>query len=145
MSEEYCRTGVISINKLDIDVLMLEVDNGIDIHLEEYIKELNKELNQRLITEDDYEENLAYYEDDQPVYLIGGWYKSINDNYLYYPRTQYAAIVSFDRGVVQVVQSKYIKTGCALCSPCYPNQIDLESIGKYSGFNLPSEFYNEEL
>jgi len=75
-------------------------------------------------------------------YLIGSWLKDKDG--LYYPdeASEYAAIVRTDSNVTQVVFSKTIKQ-CALCSPCYPGQADLDSNGNFSAYDLPDSFYNE--
>lgn len=72
--------------------------------------------------------------------LIGDWVK--DDAGLYEPDQagEFAAIVDYDSNVVMVKHSKVTKR-CALCSPCYPGQADLESEGEYLGYDLPAYFY----
>ena len=43
-----------------------------------------------------------------------------------------------NESTVQIIWSKYTKHG-ALCSPCYPGQVDLDSSGSYLGYTLPKE------
>lgn len=76
-------------------------------------------------------------------YLIGDWVKDDNGLYDPDPAGEYAAIVNYDGGMtIQIVYSKWV-TRAALCSPCYPGQVDLDTPGEYLGFDLPPELYGE--
>jgi len=65
--------------------------------------------------------------------LIGAW-KRKKGLYEPDPKGDYSAIVRED--VIQVVKSKTTRTG-ALCSPCYPGQVDLDTPGDFLGYCLP--------
>lgn len=54
---------------------------------------------------------------------------------------EFAAIIS--ESVTQIVFSKFTKRG-ALCSPCYPGQVDLDSDGDFLGYDLPAEMKYQE-
>jgi len=67
--------------------------------------------------------------------LIGKWIKDPKDQKWAPDLTgDYAAIVG--EIYTQVVFSKKTKRG-ALCSPCYPGQVDLETPGDFLGYCLP--------
>ena len=54
------------------------------------------------------------------------------------PEAEYSAFV---RGsYTQVLRSKHTKQ-CALCSPCFPGQGDLDSEGEYLAYDLPADVY----
>ena len=73
--------------------------------------------------------------------LLGDWKQ--DENYKWYPdpEGEWAAIQR--ETTVQVVFSKTIVTG-ALCSPCYPGQVDLGSEGEFKAFTLPDELLYKE-
>ena len=75
--------------------------------------------------------------------LFGNW-KLVNE--LYEPDTsgEYAAIYNNNENTIQIVFSKTIKSGCGLCSPCFPGQADLDSVGEYKAYDLPAELYETE-
>lgn len=76
-------------------------------------------------------------------YLIGDWVKDSEGKYDPDSAGEYAAIVHYDGGMtIQIVHSKFA-TRAALCSPCYPGQVDLDSVGDYLGYDLPPELYGE--
>jgi hypothetical protein len=77
---------------------------------------------------------------EQGDVLIGSWKKG--DDGLYEPDEtgEYAAIVR--ETVTQVIWSKYTEGG-ALCSPCYPGQVDLDTPGKFLAYTLPKGLWGE--
>lgn len=90
------------------------------------------------------------YEESGDTYLIGAWHF---DSYTQFweidkteddPEKSFAAIVDYDfaGGIVQVVWSRICSHG-ALCSPCCPGQVDLDTSGDYMGYDLPLSFYGE--
>lgn len=88
-----------------------------------------------------------YNECDQPpaTYLVGAWRQ--DEEGLYEPDDltddkEFSAIVSYDSMTAQVVRSKWVRAG-ALCSPCYPGQVDLDTPGDYLGFDFPQWVYGE--
>jgi hypothetical protein len=56
---------------------------------------------------------------------------------------EYSAIHCNNNFVVQVFKSKYI-IKCALCSPCFPNQGDVDTPGDFWAYCLPPELMREE-
>lgn len=70
--------------------------------------------------------------------LIGSWKRTRPNRgpYVWGPDKtgEFAAICRED--VIQVVYSIKTKRG-ALCSPCYPGQVDLDSPGDFLGYCLP--------
>jgi len=134
VSEEIPTTGVRNNN--NITWLWDEVDSGNSICLT--CEDCQIE-NKNEIAED---ENFCDCCEIMKDYLIGSWLKDAEG--LYYPDESgnYAAIVRTDSNVTQVVFSKTIKK-CALCSPCYPGQADLDSNGNFSAYDLPDDFYRE--
>lgn len=67
--------------------------------------------------------------------LIGAW-KRKKGSYEPDPKGDYSAIARED--VIEVVLSKTTRTG-ALCSPCYPGQVDLDTPGEFLGYCLPDQ------
>lgn len=70
----------------------------------------------------------------QHTILAGEWIKDELGKYIPDPGGEYSAIVG--EIYTQVVRSKKTKR-CALCSPCYPGQGDLESKGNFLAYCLP--------
>ena len=85
-----------------------------------------------------------FYESQGDTILIGDWQQD-NDG-LWGPIERgnkgYAAIVNYDSNTIQVVWSEFVTMG-ALCSPCYPGQVDLDTEGDYMGYDLPIDLYGE--
>ena len=129
VSPDTAITGVISNNT--VEFLNEKIDAGIDIDYENFLKELaGQEL-----TEDEYNDAVEFYENDAATILIGSWIKD-NGQYTEDVNGQYAAIVR--ETVTQVIYSKHT-TRAALCSPCYPGQADLNTIGEYLAYTLPAD------
>jgi len=81
-----------------------------------------------------------YYEiNPQTTWLIGQWLKDSEGLYYPDPEGEYAAIVG--EIYTQVVFSNNLKR-CALCSPCYPGQGDLDSEGEFLTYDLPERAYD---
>ena len=120
-------TGVLA-NNSACQFISDEMYNGINLTWEEY-KE-SEDFNQ---DDDDF---MYSFNDD--TYLIGDWIKDKEGLYTHDPNGEYAAIVR--ESVTQVVFSIHFKK-CALCSPCYPGQADLDSSGDYMAYDLPAEAY----
>ena len=75
--------------------------------------------------------------------LIGGWIKGIDGLYGPDVLSEYSAIYNPNENTIQVVHSKFL-IRCAYCSPCYPNQVDVDSTGEQIGYMLPIEIMTEE-
>jgi len=110
------------------------LSKGIDLHYEEHCWECDNE-----------EHDECFY-DDEPVYLIGfknlklGVRKFDEDGYEPDEEAEYSAIVS--PTYTQVVRSKYVSR-CALCSPCFPGQGDLDTPGEFLAYTLPPEVWGD--
>jgi hypothetical protein len=85
------------------------------------------------------EEEVESYESDNNTYLIGDWIKR-NGKYQPKKSGEFAAIV--EECYTQVVYSKNFKR-CALCSPCYPGQGDLDNEGEFLTYNLPLDLIGD--
>jgi hypothetical protein len=119
-------TGVIQNN--NVEWLMDEIrgNDTIDLDYEEYIKDLSEEEIEEI---DD-------WDGSESTLLIGDWKK--DEQGLYEPdkEGEYSAIVN--ESTTQVVWSKFTKR-CALCSPCYPGQGDLDTPGEWLAYTLPPD------
>jgi len=129
-------TGVLDFNELNMEMLDNLINSGIDLTWEEEIQDK---------TPEEIEELQDTYEPDDTVWLYG--FKKDN-NGKYEPDTEQpfsVVIRSENGGTVQVVHSKWVMTDLKLCSPCFPNQTDLDSQeGSLTGYALPSEYLNKE-
>ena len=126
-------TGVVSNNI--VFWLGGEIDNGIDLEYENHVKECEqcqKGENCEVIEMWEYSGDI----------LIGDWIIDSDGLYDYDPEGEYAAICR--EIYTQVVYSKHT-TKCLLCSPCYPGQGDIGSIGEFLTYTLPSELMGTEL
>lgn len=120
-------TGVV--HNCTPEFLIEETINGIDLAWEEHLTECQNE---------DYDD--CYFPDLCGTVLIGSWKQDENGLYGVDKSGDYAAIVG--EIYTQVIWSHDIKK-CALCSPCYPGQGDLDTPGQYLTYDLPKEFYGE--
>ena len=128
-------TGVYNLNSLKFIMDEIYYGDSINLTYEDW-------YNEHLETCEDCQSSnqcleIDYYEENNDTYLIGDWILDTKTNQ-YEPDTkgEYSAIVS--EFVVQVVWSKYTNKG-ALCSPCYPGQVDADSQGEFLHFALPIE------
>jgi len=125
-------TGVISANGIAWE----SVANEICVTCEEIFEEI---YNDETLDEEERQEEIENVECDDHEKLIGDWLK--DEKGLYYPdeNGEYAAIVTSSTfNCVQVVWSKYITEVRAMCSPCFPNQADLDSgKGNIRCYDLP--------
>lgn len=132
-------TGVINSNAIDWSM----IDNEICLDCEAYTNEHYKHTKK-----DSYSANcpnckqsdsycLDWSEcDSSHTKLIGDWVFNTKDH-KYSPDLsgEYSAIVN--EITIQVIHSKTIKL-CSLCSPCYPGQGDIDSIGEFKTYTLPA-------
>lgn len=114
-----------------------EFYNAIDLNFIEFERELLEQLEQGLIDDDTFQYERDCYEPYCTTYLLGDWL--IDDDGKYYPDPdgEYSAIYDNNDNIIQVVLSKTTKR-CNHCSPCYPNQVDLDSDGEFLGYCLPN-------
>jgi hypothetical protein len=61
-----------------------------------------------------------------------------NINAKFHPDAEYQALVG--EICTQVINSKYIIKG-ALCSPCYPGQVDADTEGEYLAYSFPPDMF----
>lgn len=158
-------TGVIQLNSLewiDDEIERHEIANlTYEDGWEEYKREKTNEFvnafwdNINLYDESDYDDpqpseelieewQEEYSQFDQPpsTYLVGSWLLGKDGKYEIDHTGEYAAIVSYDSMTAQVVFSQWVTRG-ALCSPCYPGQVDLDTPGEYLGYDFPPELYGD--
>lgn len=114
--------------------LVDEIDHGTDITLEEYEQD-----NPEGLTDEELQDTLENWDSSQDTILIGQWRKDEDGKYAPDETGDYAAIVG--EVYTQVVFSHNIKR-CALCSPCYPGQGDLDSEGEFLTYDLPADMYD---
>lgn len=130
-------TGVISWWNLAEFVLDELIDSGIDVLWESYKKECESEL-----VGEELDHALEFAEFDSTDVLVGFMYDEKTDQYDIDPDAEFSAIVSNGNGcpTVQVVKSKHTTRVKAYCSPCYPNQADLDSgKGDILTYTLPPD------
>ena len=139
--DEVVLTGVISANGIAWE----SVYNEICLDCEAIFKDIEED---ETLDEDAKQDELDCVECFDHKKLIGDWLK--DEKGLYYPdeNGEYAAIVTSSTfNCVQVVWSKYITEVRAMCSPCFPNQADLDSgKGNIKCYDLPEYMkYSEEV
>lgn len=155
--------GVVNVN--NVEYLDEEVDRGASINLtyeegwKEYLRHKTSELvgafwdgvtdnephDNPLPTEEqveEWQEEYNCFDDGPSTYLIGGWICDEDGLYGVDLSADYSAIVSYDSMTAQIVRSKWV-IRAALCSPCYPGQVDLDTPGDYLGYDFPPELYGE--
>lgn len=89
------------------------------------------------------EEDHTYcYEDIEPTYLIGHKLHKKSGLFEIDKEAEYSAIVNIDTNTTQVVHSRWGIYG-ALCSPCYPGQVDADSKGDFLAYSVPPDIIDE--
>ena len=126
-------TGVISNHSAEW--LHEESWDGIDLAMEQHFKECE------ICANGDVCDVMDAWEWSDDI-LIGSWVKDSDGLYEPDETGQYAAIYQIDSNVTQIVWSRYTRRG-ALCSPCYPGQVDLDTPGDYLGYDLPPDIYGD--
>jgi len=99
----------------------------------------NEIENNNNLNEDEKQHELDFLECDSSHTKIFGDWKLDTKTGKYEPDGEFAAIEN--ESTVQVIFSKYTKK-CALCSPCYPGQGDLDSSGEYLAYTLPDDLFS---
>lgn len=107
-------TGVINANNIDGDAFNDYFMEAINLNYEEYIKENGEDSG------DD-------YMGDNDTYIYGFVMNEETGKYEEDENADISFIFDSNNNVVQVTRSKWVKMNCAGCSPCYPNQADLDS------------------
>ena len=85
------------------------------------------------------DDDLERLDGEGATYLIGDWIKGQDGKYSptgIIGKCGFSAIYDSNDNYIQVVQSRWVAR-CALCSPCFPNQGDMESAGEHWTFMLP--------
>ena len=142
MSENIVVTGVVSNHSPEW--LTDDVINGVDLDYEAHCCDC--------VGQDGYHDD-CWLDDSQDTVLIGfaecqpddpdAWFSHIGAcgslAYKLDPAASYSAIVG--EVYTQVVASKWAQS-CRLCSPCYPNQGDLDSVdGNIVAYTLPPDVW----
>jgi hypothetical protein len=91
---------------------------------------------QFLLDNPEFDPEEDFYESDDSEYLIGDWLQDEQGLYYPDPNGEYSAKVM--EVTTRVYLSKTLKR-CALCSPCYPGQADLDSEGTFLAYALPDD------
>lgn len=169
VDSEIPTTGVFQNNKVDylLDDLSDCVDLAYESALEDYVGERLKKINEILsssiydeagldnlakavnLLEEIIEPNLDCI--DTLDWLIGfkkvtdkeeawHWFDSLQ--YGYAPDEEAECSVMVGEIYSQVVRSRWVLKG-ALCSPCYPGQVDADSKGDFIGYSFPPDFYED--
>lgn len=119
-------TGVETNNRIEFLTDEIYSSNSINLTFETWVKEERPSIEEQ----EDYE-----WSNDQ-TFLIGSWKKDSDGLYIPDQTGEYSAIVG--EIYTQVVWSRTTKK-CALCSPCYPGQADLDSTGEFLAYCLPDD------
>ncbi len=130
VDSEIPTTGVLSI----YDVAWEWIADDICLTCEEIADNIEKDKN---LTSEEKQAELEYMEcDPSHTRIFGDWIKDGDGKYMPNPNGEFSAILQ--EATVQVVFSSWTKRG-ALCSPCYPGQVDLDSPGEFLGYTLPDD------
>ena len=139
------KTGVIHQHNINPECLDDEVvDLGYEKALADLICTLADGIKEHDALEEEAREILdTTYEGG--LKLIGGWKK--NDKGIWEPdlsKKPFAAQYDPCDGYVQIVASKFVRTDCRWCSPCFPDQGDLMGRdGDVRAYSLPPECYDD--
>lgn len=126
-------TGVFCTSSFDY--IWDDIDFGIDLQLEEHFEECDLE---------DHEDCECWYDSQSHDALIG--YKKNEKTGLYEPdvTAKYSAIYRGTDNIIQVTHSVWGILG-APCSPCYPNQVDGDTVGTLLGYSPPPDLIDTEI
>jgi len=125
-------TGVLELGDIDIDKLMNACDNGVNLSYENWKKE-----NPDADDED--------FQDDGEGRFLSGYKKDAEGLYEPDPDAEVSFIFNGDRGTIQVTQSKWITEDASWCSPCYPGQADLGTVGGgVTSYTFGPDWFDEE-
>ncbi len=87
------------------------------------------------LSEEEKESELESVEcDSSHTKIFGNWKKDDNGQYIPDESGDFSAILN--ESTVQIVWSKNTQNA-ALCSPCFPGQVDLDTLGEFLGYCLP--------
>jgi len=71
------------------------------------------------------------------------WFDNLKYGYALDEEVEFSAIYNTNDNVIQVVKSKYVSL-CHYCSPCYPNQGNLDTEGDLVAYQLPPDCFDDE-
>lgn len=129
VSSETPTTGVLNTNS----VAWEWVDDEICLTCEEIYQSIEDD---RSFNEEEKQNELDCIEcDSSHTKIFGDWILDTK-NHQYTPDKNGEFATIENECTVQVVFSRFTKRG-ALCSPCYPGQVDLDSKGEFLGYTLP--------
>lgn len=80
---------------------------------------------------------------ESEVVLIGDWVEKSVGVYAPDKTGDFSAIYDRNTNYVQVVWSTHY-VECGMCSPCFPGQGDVDSLGRERAYIVPPEFLNDE-
>lgn len=86
------------------------------------------------------EEDHEFCEVEESWHLVGFRKDPNDEKYEPDPKAEYSAIVG--ETYTQVVRSTWTSR-CALCSPCFPGQGDLDSEGEFLAYTLPPDLWGD--
>lgn len=110
-----------------------ECDKGIDLDWLEY---------KRQNPGDKYGD---YYESCESDVLMGDWKKNRYGEYYPDVNGEYSALYRGSGNTYQVVFSRFYRANLRFCSPCYPDQYDIDSTyGSGYSFDLPPDVYGDD-
>lgn len=125
------QSGVIQTN--NAEWLWEEIfDNGIDLTWQEHVNECAE------YAKNDFCSCLDGV--DGHTYIIGFELNDKTGKYEIDKSAEFSAIMG--EVYTQVVHSQYI-LDCAMCSPCYSNQGDLDTPGDFPTYAIPPEYFGE--
>ena len=125
-------TGVYNGNQvnweyLDYDFICLDCDNAIH-----EFEQMNPDYN-----DSDWQEFVDDLYCEGHTHLYGNWIL-VDGKYEPDKTGEFSMIYNSNYNTIQVVWSKYTING-ALCSPCYPGQVDAGSSGDFKAYGLPED------
>jgi len=112
-----------------------DIDDGIYLDYEEHLKEC-KEYKEHGYCDCEIESSTILFPSD-------GWIKGNDGLYDINPNSEYSAIFNTGYNTIQVIHSKY-RIYSGFCSPCYPNQLDVDSGGNNKAYMLPPDMLRNE-
>jgi len=136
-------TGVFTNNR--IEFLSDEIFSGDYIGLcwEDYLEEIHpKEEEEDLDYDTGSEDFLIGFVETKDKEKAFYWYPKRKIGYMPDEKAEYSAIIR--ESTSQVVKSDWFIRG-ALCSPCYPGQVDADSIGEFLAYSFPPDVIGEEI
>lgn len=96
------------------------------------------------LNDDEKDSELEYIEcDPYHTRLYGDWKQDDKGLWVHDEKGTDGFAAIENESTLQVVWSRNTAKG-ALCSPCYPGQVDLDSSGEFIGYTLPDELLRKD-